>query len=87
MDRRVILLPGPPSAPNPHYKFKAGRLFASSASSHRGPDSAVLSPKQRASRHRSRIATGVPLAPGDLVARGKARGTEANERRFGARGD
>jgi hypothetical protein len=29
----------------------AERLFASSASPHRGPDSAVLSPKQRTSRH------------------------------------
>ena len=32
-------------------KFMAGRLFASSASPHRGPDSAVLSPKQRTPRH------------------------------------
>ena len=31
-------------------KFMAGRLFASSASPHRGPDSAVFSPKQRTPR-------------------------------------
>ena len=52
------------SPPTAHYKIKAGRLFASSASSHRGPDSAMLSPKQRASRRRSRIATRVPLVDG-----------------------
>jgi len=34
------------SGPN----LMAGRLFASSASPHRGPDSAVLSPKQRTPR-------------------------------------
>jgi len=36
-------------------KFMAGRLFASSASPHRGPDSAVLSPKQRTPRLFSRL--------------------------------
>jgi len=34
-------------------KLEAGRLFASSASPHHGPDSAVLSPKQRTSRQLS----------------------------------
>jgi hypothetical protein len=46
-------------------KFMAGRLFASSASPHRGPDSAVFSPKQRTPRlHIYSSASLCPAPPG-----------------------
>jgi len=45
-------------------KFMAGRLFASSASPHRGPDSAVFSPIQRTPRlHIYRCAPVLPWPP------------------------